>query len=786
MALMVRDDMDWSITREPRHTEVWPPSGDVSPVCHHPHMSFEPSLLAGLDDVPWDTLEHAYGPATDVPEVLRALVSGEEEQADEAMYELYGNIWHQGSVYPATIPAVPFLVAIAVARAAGKQTAEVLRLLGFIAASTDPRGVEDRDAVRSAVAAHVDAVAGLLDGTEARTRAAVLFVLVHAGPADNVRPLIIERWHTDVEALPRAEALNALMRVDPDAAADLADEALSAAAWGDSPDDAVLRVSCALAWIRAGRTMDRRVLDAALTPIPEGSGLWYWNDDGELFGQFINNLAERQGAQASVELLVEALGRSGEAPTQQALRYLYAARQLIVAYRSAPRPLAAPIAQLLDRPELGRDVIAVLGLIDPALVASAARDRLIALASAHALPQSDEARLADDALACLASGNDPIVPGLLARALVDRPRTIDMVTKPDVALPFDEALLDAIRRRLNEISDAAQEPSAETGNLFIDVQNRAEPGQLVKILTAWGARAAPAVPELIRLLHVRPAVAAPLLAALRPQSLEGMAQLRRIAATAEGGDAVYVRLAAARAIRTLTDDDGPLLAAVEFGLSTESKNPDDRGSAAEAATELPEHADVLVPLLLQALADIPVPTPSLPAHQARITIGRALWLLTGRPEHAIDALRSTLGLAGEMFTAWKVATAADVAAEIGPPARDLVASLEAALADPVSCPAAVHALLAVDPGGPWATSRREELAGLLFGVLLAGASAMACSRAVDMLDMLAALAPLPAASVGKLRAVADRDERFPIRVLDAEHLHGDDALRTRIQALIRR
>ena len=744
-------------------------------------MSFDPSLLAGLDDVAWDSLEHAYGPAADVPEVLRALVSGDDELADEAMYELYGNIWHQGSVYPATVPAVPFLVAIAVAGAAGKQTPEVLRLLGYLAASTDPRGVEDRDAVRSAVAEHVDALTGLLDDADARTRAAAMFVLVYAGSAEDARPLIIERWRTDVEALSRAEALNALMRVDPAAAADLGDEVLSAAARGDSPDDAVLRVSCALAWTSAGRAMNDRVLAAALTPIPEGSGLWYWNDDGDLFDQLINALAERHGAQASVELLIEALARSADVPTAQAARYLYAARQLIVAYRSAPGLLAVPIAKLLHRPELSGDVIAVLSLIDPALVTSVGRDRLVELAQSDASPHSDEARLADDALACLARGNDPIVPGLLARALGARPQTIDIVTKPTAALPFDAGLLDAIRRRLNDICDAAQEPSAETGNPFIDVQNRAEPGELVKILKNWGDQAAPAVPELIRLLQVRPSAAAPLLAALRPQSLEGMAQLRRIAATAEGGDAIYVRLAAARAIRTLTADAGPLLAAVVFGLTTESKNPDERGPAAEAASDLPDHADVLVPLLLQALADIPVPTPSLPAHQARIDIGRALWALTGQPEPAIDVLRSTLGLAGEMFTAWKVAAAADVAADIGPAARGLVPSLEAALADPVSCPAAVHALLTVDPGGPWATSRREELADLLFGVLVAGASSMACSRAVDV---LATLAPLPAASVEKLRAIADRDERLPIRVLDAEHLHGDDVLQERIQALI--
>ena len=59
-------------------------------------MTTGPSALAGLDDVAWDSFEHAYGPAGDVPELLRAL-AGDDEAAAEAMYELYGTIGHQGS-----------------------------------------------------------------------------------------------------------------------------------------------------------------------------------------------------------------------------------------------------------------------------------------------------------------------------------------------------------------------------------------------------------------------------------------------------------------------------------------------------------------------------------------------------------------------------------------------------------------------------------------------------------------------------------------------------------------
>ena len=65
-------------------------------------------MLERLDEVPWDTLEHAYGAASDVPGLLRDLAAGTDR-----FDVLFGNLYHQGTVYPATVPAVPFLVALA-------------------------------------------------------------------------------------------------------------------------------------------------------------------------------------------------------------------------------------------------------------------------------------------------------------------------------------------------------------------------------------------------------------------------------------------------------------------------------------------------------------------------------------------------------------------------------------------------------------------------------------------------------------------------------------------------
>ncbi len=64
----------------------------------------------GLDDVPWARLKHAYGEASDVPGQIRDLLSENAEERDEALHELFGNIWHQGTVYEATRHALPFLI----------------------------------------------------------------------------------------------------------------------------------------------------------------------------------------------------------------------------------------------------------------------------------------------------------------------------------------------------------------------------------------------------------------------------------------------------------------------------------------------------------------------------------------------------------------------------------------------------------------------------------------------------------------------------------------------------
>jgi hypothetical protein len=111
---------DWLVWRWRRPGEEEPvaiPPGALerpAPPDHTDRMhAATPAVdLTGLDDVPWGELTHAFGPATDVPDLIRALASADPHARRQALRHLYGNVYHQGSTYPATVAVVPFLLRI--------------------------------------------------------------------------------------------------------------------------------------------------------------------------------------------------------------------------------------------------------------------------------------------------------------------------------------------------------------------------------------------------------------------------------------------------------------------------------------------------------------------------------------------------------------------------------------------------------------------------------------------------------------------------------------------------
>lgn len=100
--------------------------------------------MEDLDSIPWKQLTHAYGSAEDVPEQLRALKTASPDiRGDESpLWELFGNIYHQGTVYEATSYAVPFLLELAADRETPDRIG-ILELLASIADGTSYHAVHD-------------------------------------------------------------------------------------------------------------------------------------------------------------------------------------------------------------------------------------------------------------------------------------------------------------------------------------------------------------------------------------------------------------------------------------------------------------------------------------------------------------------------------------------------------------------------------------------------------------------------------------------------------------------
>ncbi|MFI0424946.1 hypothetical protein [Spongiactinospora sp. 9N601] len=94
----------------------------------------------GLDDIRWGRMRHAYGPAVEVPELLRGLADPDPAIREQALDAMYGGVFHQGDVYPCTIATIPFLVRLAT-RPGLPGRPEVIRLLADFASADDPLGL---------------------------------------------------------------------------------------------------------------------------------------------------------------------------------------------------------------------------------------------------------------------------------------------------------------------------------------------------------------------------------------------------------------------------------------------------------------------------------------------------------------------------------------------------------------------------------------------------------------------------------------------------------------------
>lgn len=166
-------------------------------------------MLEGIDDIDWAALDHAYGPADDLPALLRAAGSMDARVRDEALEELFSSLCHQGSIYSATAAAVPF-----VARLALEGPGDRLRLLWLLHAAAEGTGREYQD-VRRAVAVALPELLGLAADEDPSVRRTMVWIVAAGGERSlPLLPLLRARLEEEDDAGVRGDLVTALGLLD--------------------------------------------------------------------------------------------------------------------------------------------------------------------------------------------------------------------------------------------------------------------------------------------------------------------------------------------------------------------------------------------------------------------------------------------------------------------------------------------------------------------------------------------------------------------------------------------
>ncbi|MEU6163567.1 PBS lyase [Streptomyces tanashiensis] len=648
-------------------------------------------MLTGIEEVDWASLGHAYGPADDVPELLRGLASADPAERETALDGMYGAVHHQGDVYDSTLACIPFLLELVADPAVQDRgcIVELLTSIGGIELDDDEE-LDELDAddeefipaanyamAAAAIAAGADVFLGLVSDPdpEVRLTAPCALASLHPEPA-LVLTLLRERLTVErdtevrlalVAAVGRIALRHASLRTETvdwlgwlaraaqDPGLRLAALAQRArCAPGDIPDDVVPWVTGLLEEIRTSADRPAPGTERAAAPT--------------LIGQ-VRELLEEHAA-----------GRP--APwTEELLRTLHAALDdrvddriaLIVAQLRSPdwgqRSDAIWLCGGLIRVWRGRyeEVVRLVGaqLQDPEPrlreAATSFLERLFELGA----PAADAlaARLAagpagsgqgqsafvgrsgrDGALLALARAGDSRAVPLLARALEEPEVRRELLYAMDGLGPSAAMLAPLLRRRLAEVE------------LDERLYDRAAP--LLYALAA--VRGGQALPEVLRVLRGAPAnrrdwvreAALRTLAAFGPAAREAVPDMRRLLAA----ESAAVATTAARALWAAEGDRGDVLPALERWLRPGTTDAD-WCAAAQALGEIGPAAAGAAPALRPGLVSRDL--------WVRVRSAAALWRVTGEASASLPVL----------LAAWEEnrharADIAECLAEMGPAAAE--------------------------------------------------------------------------------------------------------------------
>ncbi|MGW3608141.1 hypothetical protein [Micromonospora sp. NPDC005161] len=691
-------------------------------------------MLVGLDEIDWSAYKGAYGPATEAPDILRAMADPDPEAADEGRDGFYSSIWHQGSVYPVTVVAVPFLVELATTPGVHERE-QLLVTLGML---TDPEQSNGPDlpAVRQAIAVRSGALVPQLADLDPEVRAGAAYALSRCAP--HTLEALRARWAVESDPTVRAALLLAIAHHEGAACADL----LRTAATGEA---APVPAAAALAYAQAGLALPPE------TVAPMAAGLAATEEwrTPRAEGGALDETLERLDAE-SADALAAALMDGGTAPVGR-VGLAGALLRRFRANRSAPAALMPRLRALLTDPDEKVVTAAVNAAVHAGAAASAVADELarIAAGGLAAVPEPT-----DDVVSRYATGGLAVYPKPASIALTVLVRLGDRRWREptlaawaagcwtpadplldDYVPEFDPIALDGVRRRITALLDARV-----PGNPIIEA---------VMSLVGWGPDAAPAVPELIAALPTAPAPASLALAAIGPAARDAVPALRRAGGTRAG-----------QAVWRLTGDPEPLVTAAAEML--EQAPLHSLGYELNLVADTGPAAAPLLPRLRPALTGTAERT--IPARLAQMAAALVVWRATEDAAAVLPTVEAMLR-AGDA----SARQAARLAADLAPAADQLRPLLHEALDNKRTRVDAARALWrhGVDP------------AELVHPLLTAAADPYGGSEAVALLVEMGATTAVPG-----LTELAERAERVVLFGTWNETVWEDDKLRQELRVAV--
>jgi HEAT repeat protein len=634
-------------------------------------------VFGGIDEVDWAALGHAYGPADDVPDLLRGLASADPAERETALDGMYGAVHHQGDVYDSTLACIPFLLELVANEAVQDRggIVELLTSIGGIDLDGDDEELNPEDEefeyaanyamAASAVTAGADVFLALLGAEDRGVRLAAPLALatLHSEPA-RVLALLRERLAGEepdaevrfacVEAAGRialrhrslasevAEWLSGLTRVSYGPGLRLAALAQLARCAPDAlPADVVPGVTGLLRELRAEPVVTATPAERPSTPTLTGQLRELHEADAagrgapwtaDLLRTLHSGLGDR--VDDRIALLADQLCSPDWGQRIDAVRM---SSGLLRTWRGAYEELVSLIGEQLADPEprlaeAAADTLEELfGLAAPA--ADALADRVAADPGAWVREWPSGPATLGSALKALARAGDRRAVPVLARVLEGPEAPLDLGYALDHLRAVAAPLAPALRRRLGETA------------LNDQLYDRA--GPLLYGLTAL--RAAEAVPEVLRVLRGVPEYRGEwviesvlrALAAFGPGAREAIPDLRMLlrrfsdGAGHGGGSGSGSRVPASLAARAagalwaVEGDADAVLPVLRTALTASDSAA--RRSAATAIGALGEAGAEAAPALAGLLGAAEPWT--------RVDAAIALWRVTGNPERAWPVLR---------------------------------------------------------------------------------------------------------------------------------------------------